>query len=170
MKCSNCREGTLSEKTVERRLDHLFGVPLVVRGLPVLACSKCSAETMIGGMIDKITFTLVAELLKSGAPLRPAEIKFLRGALGFTQEQLAKHLGVSRIAVARWETKDPSLDGPQALALRSLVFFRLREAHPDLAAVAESLTKPPRPERKTRRWSLEAPRLAEHTGLRPEDL
>ena len=130
---------------------------MLVRGLRVLVCPKCSAETMIGGTIDEITTTLVGEMLKSGAPLRPAEIKFLRGALGFTQRQLAEHLGVSRIAVARWETKEFSLDGPQALALRSLVFFRLRQEHPNLATVAESFTRPPRPERRIRRWDLIAP-------------
>jgi DNA-binding transcriptional regulator YiaG len=158
MKCSNCREGTLSSTTVERRLDHVFGVPVLVRGLPVLVCPKCEAETMIGSVIDELSIVLVGVLLESGAPLRPREIKFLRGALGFTQEGLAKHLGVSRVAVARWETKDGLLDGPQALALRSLVFFRLRRAHPDLASVAESFTRPPRPQRKSRRYELEVPR------------
>jgi DNA-binding transcriptional regulator YiaG len=160
MRCSKCREQDLAVKTVDRQLHDVLGVPVLVHGLPLLVCPKCKAETMIGSVIDKVSMLLVALLLETGAPLRNAEIKFLRGALGFTQDELAKHLGVSRIAIARWETRDDLLDGPQARALRSLVYFRLRDELPELAAVAESFAQPPRPERKSRRYEIDAPRLS----------
>jgi DNA-binding transcriptional regulator YiaG len=36
--------------------------------------------------------------------VKPGELQAIRDALGLTQEELADHLGVHRVTVARWES------------------------------------------------------------------
>jgi repressor LexA len=52
----------------------------------------------------------------------PAELKQARARLGFTQEQLASELGVSRLTVVRWETGLCRIPFMISLALKYLEF------------------------------------------------
>jgi DNA-binding XRE family transcriptional regulator len=42
--------------------------------------------------------------MKEDLHLLPSELKHTRTRLGFTQQKLARELGVSRVSVVRWET------------------------------------------------------------------
>jgi DNA-binding XRE family transcriptional regulator len=59
--------------------------------------------------------------------------------LGYTQEELARHLDVDRATVNRWEQPEPSarLGGTQCYALRSHVFMQRREKAGELFSAAE---------------------------------
>ena len=52
--------------------------------------------------------------------MSPNELKAIRQRLDLTQAALASKLGVTREAVARWETGERAISGPVALAIKSL--------------------------------------------------
>lgn len=52
--------------------------------------------------------------------MTPTAVKRIRKALGLTQEQLAKVLGVDRVTVARWELGLRAIPEPTARLVRLL--------------------------------------------------
>lgn len=52
--------------------------------------------------------------------MTPAELRRIRKALGLTQEQLAKQLGVGQNAVARWEIGARRISEPIARLLQRI--------------------------------------------------
>jgi DNA-binding XRE family transcriptional regulator len=57
----------------------------------------------------------------------PGELKQARARLGFTQEQLASELGVSRVSVVRWETGTYKIPFTIVLAVRYLECIQVRD-------------------------------------------
>jgi DNA-binding transcriptional regulator YiaG len=60
--------------------------------------------------------TLPMERLLTGR-----ELKTLRHATGMTQQEFAREIGVSRVAVARWETNVRRISEPIAKLVRIVV-------------------------------------------------
>ncbi len=52
--------------------------------------------------------------------MSPAQVRKVREALGFTQQQLADFIGASQVAVARWETGIHKPRGANLKALNEL--------------------------------------------------
>ena len=52
--------------------------------------------------------------------MTPNQIRAIRGWLNLNQEELGKRLGVSRNAVARWETGTRNPSGPALVLLKQL--------------------------------------------------
>lgn len=54
--------------------------------------------------------------------MTPADIRQLRDRFGWTQQDLARYMGVSRATVVRWEMArgEPNARNPSGLALRFL--------------------------------------------------
>lgn len=52
----------------------------------------------------------------------PGELKLFRARLGFTQQKLARELGVSRVSVVRWETGTYKVPYIVKLALQYLEY------------------------------------------------
>jgi len=52
--------------------------------------------------------------------MSPAQVRKVREALGFTQQQLADFIGASQVAVARWETGIHKPRGANLKALKEL--------------------------------------------------
>ena len=98
---------------------------------------------LVGSALDRAMQELTLLLAKSDGALRPAEVKFLRGALDMTQEALAARLGVHRTTVARWEIGDVPMGQVESMALRALAAMRLLAERPALAReVASDFAKP----------------------------
>lgn len=161
IRCSVCGKGTLVQKLLD---EHDVGSLLdmkkvVVRNLPALVCSKCDSTTMHGGILDQIAVLLAVDILQR-QELERAEVRFLRKFVGDTQEEFAERLGVVRATVNRWENSPASTKGPDAYAIRSHAFFRLRDRSPSIASVAAAFTTPqPRPRPKKRGYSIEGATL-----------
>jgi transcriptional regulator with XRE-family HTH domain len=49
------------------------------------------------------------------------ELRDARTASGLTQVELAERLGVSQASIARWETGEARIGGPQEIALRTVL-------------------------------------------------
>jgi DNA-binding transcriptional regulator YiaG len=86
---------------------------------------------------DELDGIIAFYVITSPARLRGQEVRFLRSLIDFSQSDLANHLGVKRITVARWESEpNASIPGPADRATRILVAHELFEATEALAIIA----------------------------------
>lgn len=120
MKCIECGAQTQMQA---RDRDLVLDLPytVVLRSAPLevcLACGEeyegvtCAAETMLG---------LAHWIAKRPGRLHGSEVRFIRNALAWTQEQLGRKLGVAPETVSRWETSKKPVGYQSELALRFLV-------------------------------------------------
>lgn len=161
IRCSKCGKG----KLVRRILDEYDVGPLldmkrvVVKDMPALVCSKCGSVNMYGGILDQIAILLAVCILQL-QELDQIEVRYLRKLIGDTQEEFAEQLGVVRATVNRWENSNEPTKGPDAYAIRSHAFFRLRERSPAIEAVAAAFTTAqPRSRPKKRSYAIEGATL-----------
>jgi Helix-turn-helix len=160
IRCSECEDGVLAKKIIEHDVGALLGMNEVrVTNLPALVCNRCGAVAVEGGVLDKVSFALAAQILRRPS-LDGIEVRYLRKLLGDTQSDLAEKLGVDRITVNRWENSPDPIDGAQAYALRSHAFLRLRDRDTSIEAIAPAFTeKPSPPEKRRKGYRLDASAL-----------
>jgi DNA-binding transcriptional regulator YiaG len=146
----------------EHNMGPLLGLPRVTavlaRHLPVVACTKCDHFLVPGPVVETVARAFLGMMLEASFPLTGGEIRFLRKAVGLTQEKLAERLGVDRVTVARWETRaeDEPVSAPESIAIRSVV--AASEMNPIEAAPREALRA--RPAKHPRKFVLDALKVA----------
>ena len=149
--CSACGEGRLTDKIVSHDVGALLGMPHVkVEHLPALACTKCGVVTVVGAVLDSVSLLLAAVILRR-ASLEASEVRYLRRMVGDTQEEFAKRLEVDRATVNRWENSAARITGTPAYAIRSHVFFRLRQKSAVIDAVSKAFVEPCPPQKRSKR-------------------
>lgn len=160
IRCSVCGKGRLLQKLVNHDVGALLDMKrVVVHNMPALVCSKCGSVHMYGGILDQVALLLAVDILQR-QELEPDEVRYLRKLIGDTQEEFAERLDVSRVTVNRWENNSEPVKGPDAYAIRSHTFFRLRDRSPAIEAVAVAFTTAqPRPRPKRRGYSIEGATL-----------
>lgn len=148
IQCSVCGKGKLVHRIIEHDVGGLLDMKqVVVSNLPALVCTKCGSVSMYGGLLEQIALVLAASILRS-PEVFPLEARYLRKLVGDTQEDFARRLGVARATVNRWEQRGEPTRGPDAYAIRSHVFFRLRGTSPVIDAVAPAFVELAPPSRK----------------------
>lgn len=151
IRCSECGEGTLRRKVIDYDVGPLIDMKRVfVEGLPALVCSNCGAISLEGGVIETVMLLLAVEILQRPA-LTPGEVRYLRKLVGDTQDEFAARLGINRITVNRWENDSGDVTGPDAYAIRSHTFFRLRGRSTLIEAVSPAFTSEHPPKRSKRK-------------------
>jgi YgiT-type zinc finger domain-containing protein len=160
IRCSVCGKGSLVQKLIDYDVGALLDMKrVVVHNMPALVCSKCGSVNMYGGILDQIALLLAVSILQL-QELDPVEVRYLRKLIGDTQEEFAERLGVVRATVNRWENNPEPVKGPDAYAIRSHAFFRLRDRSPAIEAVAAAFTTAqPRPRPKRRGYNIEGATL-----------
>ena len=160
LRCSACGKGKLLHRVIEHDVGPLLDMrKVVVSNLPALVCSRCGAVSMYGGVLEQISLLLAASIL-SLPELLPVEVRYLRKLIGDTQDELARRLGVARATVNRWERGDEPSRGPDAYAIRSHAFFRLRGANRAIEAAAPAFIDPrPSPRKKAHGYKIEGAAL-----------
>lgn len=164
MRCPKCQEDRLVWRVIDHDVSDLVGLAsVVVIGLKALTCSKCKAVVVPGYALDQISLE-VASMILGQTELEPDEARFLRKLLGDTQEEFAKRLDMNRITVNRWERGEEPITGRDAYAIRSLVFFNLREKSESIEAIAPAFKDPPtKKARRPRTYRIEGGAL--HTAV-----
>jgi len=122
--CPICGSGKLAKKTVDEKFEYK-GQSLVVPDYVVYECSSCEES-----LVDKKSVKTSQKLLKDffrevDGLLGSSDIKRIRKKLGFTQEQMAKKLGVGLKTFARYETGQVI----QSRAMDNLL--RILDKHPE---------------------------------------
>lgn len=103
MKCSNC--GGVLEKhlSVHKYLEcGLKNIVLV--NIPVHRCLSCSETEVEIPCTEELHLLIAFLLVLKPTGLNGDEGRYLRKHLGYTAEDLADKIGVTRVTVARWET------------------------------------------------------------------
>ena len=160
IKCSTCGKANLAHKLIEHDVGPLLDMRRVhVHNLPALVCPNCGGVSLYGDTLDRIAILLAIDVLQR-TELHPEEVRYLRKLIGDTQDEFANRLGVVRATVNRWENGSESVRGPDAYAIRSHAFFRLRDRGEEIEEVAAAFTadSPPRRPRK-RGYSIEGASL-----------
>jgi len=66
-----------------------------------------------------------ALMIKTDGPATPGYLRSLREALGLTQQELARKIGVNKLTISRWERGELR---PSAMSMRALRVLRDRSA------------------------------------------
>jgi DNA-binding transcriptional regulator YiaG len=129
---------------------------VIVRKLPAYACGSCEDVLLRGPVLEAVSSAVVREILMHSFPLGGVEVRFLRKAVGLTQVELAARLGIDRVSVARWESEERQLAGPESIAVRAVV--GAAEGSPLRSQPVETLRHAPEPRRSA--MVLDAPSSA----------
>lgn len=143
IRCSVCGKANLAHKLIEHDVGSLLDMTKVlVHKLPALVCPRCGNVSLYGDTLDRIAILLAVDVLQR-PELHPGEVRYLRKLIGDTQDEFAQRLGVVRATVNRWENASDNVKGPDAYAIRSHAFFRLRERSQEIEEVASAFTAEP---------------------------
>lgn len=120
MKCIECGHQTQEEKE-DRELK--LGLPyhVVARDNSVHVCPNCSARYP-SLVAPQVTMESIASwIARRPGRLHGSEIRFVRNALGWSQELLGRRLGVAPETISRWENLKKPVGYQSELAIRFLV-------------------------------------------------
>lgn len=102
MWCAHCgQEMTCQPGTHRYEESGLKNILLI--NIPIWKCNHCGETAVeIPGMEELHKLLAIIVVLKPTG-LQKEEIRFLRKHLGYSQDELAEKLGVTRVTVTRWE-------------------------------------------------------------------
>ena len=123
-KCPNCRN-PMETRRENYRYDAV-GLPnVVLLDVEVRQCPSCGERAVAIPRIEQLHRSLAMAVIKRPGRLTPQEIRFLRKWRGWSGTDFARHMGVDRATVSRWE----SVDSPQAMGPVADRLLRLAIAH-----------------------------------------
>ena len=106
MKCAECGERMEAIEGVHRYdecgLDNIH-----LMDIPMYKCPSCGETEVEIPCMEELHQLLGLLVVFKPKRLSQNEVKYLRNHLGYTQEELATQMGVTRPSVARWETEKP---------------------------------------------------------------
>jgi YgiT-type zinc finger domain-containing protein len=93
---------------------------VVLRGVPFYDCKNCGEQILSIPGIGRLHRALAFEVVQKPTRLLPAEVKFLRKYLGYSNRDFAKTMGVTPEQASRW-TSEGSIGSSADRLLRMLV-------------------------------------------------
>jgi len=140
-RCSQCNLGEMVSGFVDDYdMSPFFGLDARLSHAAALVCNHCGEVTLEGSVIEAAERTLARLVVRCTGPLRPKEVRFLRGLMGLSQGELGERLGVHRVSVARWETESAPVGALESFAIRTMAAWHMGDA--DLARAVASVPKP----------------------------
>lgn len=140
-RCSQCNQGQMLAGFVEDHdMSPYFGLDVRFSRAPALICDHCGAVALEGPVLEAAERALATIVVRGTGPLRPKEVRFLRGLMAMSQAALGERLGVHRVSVTRWETEAASVGALESFAIRTMAAWHIGDA--DLARAVASVPKP----------------------------
>ena len=137
MKCIECGHAT-EQRVQARELQLDLPYHVMVQDSPLHVCPQCGAEYP-GVVAPERTFKALATwMVRRPGRLHGSEVRFIRNAMGWSQDQLGRRLGVAIETISRWENAKKPVGYQSELALRFLVL-----AGDELADSLDSSEDPP---------------------------
>ena len=109
----------------------LPGVTLV--GVDVSRCAHCGEHEVAIRRITDLHRVMAHAVVRKPCRLTPAEIRFLRGTLGWSGQDFAEHMGATAETVSRWENGRAAMGAQADRLLRLLVLHSQPAPSYDLA-------------------------------------
>jgi DNA-binding transcriptional regulator YiaG len=81
-------------------------------------CEDCEDEVVDLAEPEALFEVIAKSIVQAERPIHPKEIRFLRSLVGWSQENLAVSLGLTRLTIARWETGEGPKQPMMHLLLR----------------------------------------------------
>ena len=100
--CYECKGPALGKKENYNYLECGLN-NVVLKGVLVYRCERCGAENVEIPNMEGLHRSIALSILCKKSLLASDEIKFLRTIVGLTATELGRNLGVTKIAVSRWE-------------------------------------------------------------------
>ena len=105
MKCASC--GHDMNRTIGTHRYEESGLNYVMlMNVAIYKCPDCGETEVEIPRMEELHCLIGLLLLHLPIQLSAAEVKYLRKHMGYTQDELASYLGVTRASVARWEDPD----------------------------------------------------------------
>ncbi len=140
-RCTQCHQGEMLPGFVDDHdMSALFGLDARLVHASALVCDHCGEITLEGQVIEAAERALGRLVVCGTGPLRPKEVRFLRGLMGLSQADLGERLGVHRVSVARWETETAPVGTLESFAIRTMAAWQIGDA--DLARTVATAARP----------------------------
>ena len=149
MKCPECRAAVMETRRENHRYDE-SGLPnIVLENVEVRHCAKCGKDVVVIPRMAQLHRTIALALLRKRQRLAPAEIRFLRKSLGWSQQDFAAQLHVDPSTANRWEReeKPQPMDVGYDIALRLAVALGEQIGEYDVRELASVAVEDPKPSR-----------------------
>ena len=123
MKCIQCaHEMVKTEGIYPYKESGLDNVVLV--DVPIFKCPSCHEKEVEIPCLEELHQLIAFLIIFSPVPLKRKEARYLRKHLGYTADELARYLGLTRVTVTRWETGKINIGLSHDKALRRLYMSR----------------------------------------------
>jgi putative zinc finger/helix-turn-helix YgiT family protein len=97
---------------------------IVLKDVMVYRCRTCGMESVDIPNMDGLHRSIALTVLCKGSMVNGDEIRFLRKVVGLSATALAKNLGVTKVAVSRWENGS-KIGGPCDRLIRLVCGFAI---------------------------------------------
>ena len=117
--CSNC------DKPARRlRRNYLFresGLSnVVLKDVQVVTCEHCGNEDPIIPRLDELIRVLASATARKPRPLTGEDIRFLRKQMDMNGETFARHLGIDKTTLSKWENNQIAIGANSDRLIRAV--------------------------------------------------
>ena len=103
MKCLECGGNTKPRKPKKYRYLESGLSTVYLQGITVHTCEHCRAEYPELPAVQVLHEAIAKDILSQRGSLRGEQLRFLRKEMGIKAKDFAEILGVTKVAVSRWE-------------------------------------------------------------------
>lgn len=126
MKCTQCGH-EMVENIGTYRYDESGLSNILLLNVPIYKCSSCKETEVEIPHIEELHLLIAFILLLKPTGMTGKEARYLRKHLGYTADEFASILGVTRVTVARWEGKKTAIRQDHDKHLRRLYLDKKKE-------------------------------------------
>lgn len=125
MKCAQC--GHIMEKTTGIHRYEESGLKnVILMNVPMYKCASCGETEVEIPAMEELHCLIGLFVLYQPNRLGSAEVRYLRKHMGYSQDELASYIGVTRGTITRWESS-AAIRIDQDKALRQLYVRKMWE-------------------------------------------
>lgn len=123
-KCRACGRAEMTSRVESYRYVE-SGLPnVVLENIEVRRCASCGHHELVLPRVTELYKAIARAIVTKKAPLRGAEIRYLRKYLGWSGDDFADYMEVDPSTVARWETDEEPMGPLHDRLLRVSVMLR----------------------------------------------
>lgn len=108
-----------------KKITNFYLEYVTINAVPLVktASGKYGIAADVWGKLERL---VVAEIIRHKVPIRGKEVKFMRKALGLSSRVLGEMLGLSHVAIQKWEKNEGKrLDLVNEIAVRVVIATHL---------------------------------------------